>query len=76
MECTILEILRGDRRFGPHTWLKLRIEPRGPEVFVPVFGEAANQFRHHQIVDVSITVTPVELRSRASASAPLREPAE
>jgi hypothetical protein len=74
MECTILEILRGDRRFGPHIWLKMRIEPRGPEVFVPVFGDVAGQFRRNQIVDVSITVTPVELRSRSGA--PARESAE
>lgn len=59
MECTILEILRGDRRYGPHTWLKLRIEPHGPEVFVPVFGNGMSQYRLRQVVDVAITVTPI-----------------
>ena len=58
MECTILEILRGDRSFGPHIWLKLRIEPRGPEVFVPLFGEAPDKYRRHQRVDLEISVTP------------------
>ena len=57
MECTILEILRGDRSFGPHIWLKLRIEPRGPEVFVPLFGEEPRKYRTHQRVDVEISVT-------------------
>ena len=54
MECTILEILRGDRSYGPHIWLKLRIEPRGPEVFVPLFGEAPSKYRTHQRVDLEI----------------------
>lgn len=57
MECTILEILRGDRSFGPHIWLKMRIEPRGPEVFVPLFGEAPGKYRTHQRVELEITVT-------------------
>jgi hypothetical protein len=70
MECTILEVLRGDRRFGPHTWLKLRIEPRGPEVFVPVFGDAGPQYRARQLVDVTITVTPVWQRAKADAPVP------
>jgi hypothetical protein len=70
MECTILEVLRGDRKFGPHTWLKLRIEPRGPEVFVPVFGDVGGQYRARQLVDVTITVTPVWRRA-----APVAEPA-
>jgi hypothetical protein len=64
MECTILEILRGDRSYGPHIWLKLRIEPRGPEVFVPLFGEATSKYRLHQRVDLEIGVTP------ANAGAP------
>ncbi len=58
MECTILDILRGDRSFGPHIWLKLRVEPRGPEVFVPLFGEAANKYRTQQRVELEISVTP------------------
>jgi hypothetical protein len=74
MECTILEVLRGDRRFGPHSWLKMRIEPRGPEVFLPVFGDDGRQYRANQIVDVAITVTPVGLRS--GSSAPLRDSAQ
>ena len=57
MECTVLEILRGDRSYGPHIWLKLRIEPRGPEVFVPLFGESPNKYRTQQRVDVDISVT-------------------
>ena len=57
MECTILEILRGDRSFGPHIWLKMRIEPRGPEVFVPLFGETPGKYRTHQRVELEITVT-------------------
>jgi hypothetical protein len=57
MECTILEILRGDRSFGPHIWLKMRIEPRGPEVFVPLFGEAPTRYRPHQRVELEISVT-------------------
>jgi hypothetical protein len=56
MECTILEILRGDRSYGPHIWLKLRIEPRGPEVFVPLFGESPATYRTQQRVDVDISV--------------------
>jgi hypothetical protein len=59
MECTVLEILRGDRGFGPHIWLKLRIEPRGPEVFVPLFGESPAKYRTQQRVDLDIRVTPV-----------------
>ena len=59
MECTILEVLRGDRSYGPHIWLKLRVEPRGPEVFVPLFGEAPHKYRTHQRVDVQINVTAV-----------------
>lgn len=70
MECTILEILRGDRNFGPHIWLKMRVEPRGPEVFVPLFGEPLNKYRIHQRVDVAITVAPV------GAAAPVRESVE
>ena len=58
MECTVLEVLRGDRSFGPHIWLKMRIEPRGPEVFVPLFGEAPGKYRTHQRVELEITVTP------------------
>lgn len=57
MECTVLEILRGDRSYGPHIWLKLRIEPRGPEVFLPLFGESPNKYRTQQRVDVDISVT-------------------
>lgn len=67
MECTILEILRGDRSFGPHIWLKLRIEPRGPEVFVPLFGEAPNKYRTHQRVDMEISVTPIGTGARSPA---------
>jgi len=74
MECTILEILRGDSRFGPHIWLKMRIEPRGPEVFVPVFGEAPNRYRLHQRVDVAITVTAPGERARPTT--PVRESVE
>jgi hypothetical protein len=59
MECTVLEILRGDRSYGPHIWLKLRIEPRGPEVFVPLFGESPSKYRTQQRVDVEISVTSV-----------------
>ena len=72
MECTILEILRGDRSHGPHIWLKLRIEPRGPEVFVPLFGEAPNKYRTHQRVDLEITVTSVGagVRSPAPSATP------
>ena len=40
MECTVLEILRGDRSYGPHIWLKLRIEPRGPELLAGVDAPA------------------------------------
>ena len=67
MECTVLEILRGDRSYGPHIWLKLRIEPRGPEVFVPLFGEAPNKYRTQQRVDVEISVTPVGVGGRPAA---------
>jgi hypothetical protein len=56
MECTILEILRGDRSFGPHIWLKMRIEPRGPEVFIPIFGETPSKYRTHQRVELDIHV--------------------
>ena len=66
MECTILEILRGDRSFGPHIWLKLRIEPRGPEVFVPLFGEAPNKYRPQQRVDLEISVTPANAGARTA----------
>ena len=59
MECTVLEVLRGDRSYGPHIWLKLRIEPRGPEVFVPLFGETPTKYRPHQRVELDITVTAV-----------------
>jgi hypothetical protein len=57
MECTILDILRGDRSFGPHIWLKMRIEPRGPEVFVPLFGETPTKYRIHQRVELELRVT-------------------
>ena len=68
MECTILDILRGDHRsHGPHIWLKLRIEPRGPEVFVPVFGEAPGKYRTQQRVDLEISVTPVGIAVRSPA---------
>lgn len=67
MECTILEILRGDRSFGPHIWLRLRIEPRGPEVFVPLFGEMPSTYRTQQRVDLDITVTPVGVGARPTA---------
>jgi hypothetical protein len=76
MECTILEVLRGDRRFGPHSWLKMRIEPRGPEMFVPVFGDAASQYRVHQVVDVTITVTPIGSRANPDAPRPGGSPRE
>lgn len=69
MECTVLEILRGDRSFGPHIWLKLRIEPRGPEVFVPLFGESPGKYRTQQRVDLGITVTPVVAGARPAAPA-------
>jgi hypothetical protein len=59
MECTILEVLRGDRSFGPHIWLKMRIEPRGPELFVPIFGETPSKYRIHQRVEVEISVSAV-----------------
>jgi hypothetical protein len=59
MECTVLEVLRGDRSYGPHIWLKMRIEPRGPEVFVPLFGETPTKYRMHQRVELEITVTAV-----------------
>ena len=68
MECTILDILRGDRSFGPHIWLKMRIEPRGPEVFVPLFGEAPTKYRPHQRVDLEITVTPAHAGARPATS--------
>ena len=68
MECTILDILRGDRSFGPHIWLKMRIEPRGPEVFVPLFGEAATKYRPHQRVDLEISVTPASAGARSATS--------
>ena len=68
MECTILEILRGDRSFGPHIWLKLRIEPRGPEVFVPLFGEAPNKYRPQQRVALEISVTPANAAARTPTS--------
>ena len=67
MECTILEILRGDRSYGPHIWLKMRIEPRGPELFLPLFGEAPSKYRPHQRVDVEISVTPVVAGARPAA---------
>ena len=67
MECTILEVLRGDRSYGPHIWLKLRIEPRGPEVFVPLFGEAPSKYRAHQRVELEIGVTPVGAAARSPA---------
>ena len=73
MECTILEILRGDHRsYGPHIWLKLRIEPRGPEVFVPLFGEAPSKYRTQQRVDLEISVAPVgaSVRSPAPSTTP------
>jgi hypothetical protein len=66
-----LDVLRGDSRFGPHSWLNIRIEPRGPEMFLPVFGDEARHYRANQVVDVAITVTPVG-PSRSSA---LHEPA-
>ena len=66
MECTILEILRGDRSFGPHIWLKMRIEPRGPEVFVPLFGEAPSKYRPQQRVDLEISVTPANAVARTA----------
>jgi hypothetical protein len=65
MECTILEILRGDRSFGPHIWLKMRIEPRGPEVFVPLFGEAPDKYRPQQRVELEINVAPVNAAGRS-----------
>jgi hypothetical protein len=68
MECTILDILRGDRSFGPHIWLKMRIEPRGPEVFVPLFGEAATKYRPQQRVDLEINVRPASAGARSAAS--------
>jgi len=71
MECTILEILRGDRSFGPHIWLKMRIEPRGPEVFVPLFGQAADKYRAHQRVQLDISVTPVNAGARSAT--PVRD---
>jgi hypothetical protein len=74
MECTILEILRGDRSFGPHIWLKMRIEPRGPEVFVPLFGEAANKYRAHQRVELEISVTPANAGARSAT--PVRDAVE
>ena len=67
MECTILEILRGDRSYGPHIWLKMRIEPRGPELFVPLFGEDPRKYRPHQRVDVEISVTPAVTGARPAA---------
>lgn len=67
MECTILEILRGDRSYGPHIWLKMRIEPRGPEIFVPLFGEALSKYRTQQRVDVEISVTPAGAAVRPAA---------
>ena len=66
MECTILDILRGDRSHGPHIWLKLRIEPRGPEVFVPLFGEAPDKYRRHQRVALDISVTPASAGIRSA----------
>jgi hypothetical protein len=74
MECTILEILRGDRSFGPHIWLKMRIEPRGPEVFVPLFGEAPNKYRTHQRVELEISVAPANAGARADT--PVRDAVE
>jgi hypothetical protein len=72
MECTILEILRGDRSYGPHIWLKLRIDPRGPDVFVPLFGEAPSKYRTHQRVELEISVTSVgaAVRSPAPSATP------
>ena len=70
MECTVLDIMRGDRSFGPHIWLKLRVEPRGPEVFVPLFGETASKYRRHQRVDLEISVTPTV---GARSPAPVRD---
>jgi hypothetical protein len=70
MECTVLDIMRGDRSFGPHIWLKLRIEPRGPEVFVPLFGETASKYRTQQRVDLDISVTPT---AGARSPAPVRD---
>jgi hypothetical protein len=67
MECTILEILRGDRSYGPHIWLKIRIEPRGPELFVPLFGEDPGKYRTQQRVDVDISVTPAAAGARPTA---------
>jgi hypothetical protein len=74
MECTILDILRGDRSFGPHIWLKMRIEPRGPEVFLPLFGEAASKYRAHQRVELKISVTPANPAARAAT--PVRDSVE
>jgi hypothetical protein len=74
MECTILDILRGDRSFGPHIWLKLRIEPRGPEVFVPLFGETPGKYRAHQRVDLEISVTPANAGARSAS--PVRDAVE
>lgn len=71
MECTILDILRGDRSYGPHIWLKLKVEPRGPEVFVPLFGEEPSRYRIHQRVDVQITVRPASLG--APFATPMRD---